>query len=78
VQRAIDHLAQNRTVISVAHRLSTLANCDHILVLVQGRIVEQGGFDELLRQGGIFAEMAARQGLSATTSPSLQGQAVSE
>ena len=76
VQRAIDHLAENRTVISVAHRLSTLANCDHVLVLAQGRIIEQGGFDELLRQGGIFAEMAARQGLSAATSPTLQGQAI--
>lgn len=74
VQRAIDHLAEHRTVISVAHRLSTLANCDHILVLAEGRIVEQGGFDELLRQGGIFADMAARQGLNATTSPTLQGQ----
>jgi subfamily B ATP-binding cassette protein MsbA len=78
VQRAIDHLAENRTVISIAHRLATLAGCDHILVLVQGRIVEQGGFEELLRQGSIFSEMAARQGLSATTSPSLQGQVVSE
>ncbi len=77
VQRAIDHLAENRTVISVAHRLSTLANCDHILVLVQGRIVEQGGFEELLRRGGVFAAMAARQGLSATSSPTLQGQPVS-
>jgi len=66
VQRAIDHLAEHRTVISIAHRLATLANCDHILVLAEGRIVEQGGFDELLRQGGIFADMAARQGLSAT------------
>jgi subfamily B ATP-binding cassette protein MsbA len=75
VQRAIDHLAEHRTVISIAHRLATLANCDHILVLAEGRIVEQGGFDDLLRQGGVFAAMAARQGLSAT--PALQGQTVS-
>jgi subfamily B ATP-binding cassette protein MsbA len=75
VQRAIDHLAEHRTVISIAHRLATLANCDHIVVLAEERIVEQGGFDELLRQGGIFADMAARQGLSATSA--LQGSAVS-
>jgi ABC-type multidrug transport system fused ATPase/permease subunit len=75
VQRAIDHLAEHRTVISVAHRLSTLANCDHILVLAQGQIVEQGGFEELLRQGGIFAEMAARQGLRAAAAVAAVGSA---
>ncbi len=63
VQRAIDHLAENRTVISIAHRLSTLAGCDRILVLDQGRIVEEGGFEELLKRGGAFSVMAARQGL---------------
>jgi ATP-binding cassette, subfamily B, bacterial MsbA len=65
VQRAIDHLSENRTVISVAHRLSTLSNCDRIVVLVQGRIVEQGGFNELLRRDGQFAAMARRQGIVA-------------
>lgn len=65
VQRAIDHLAENRTVISIAHRLSTLANCDYIVVLSQGQVVEEGVFTELLGRGGIFSEMAARQGLRA-------------
>jgi subfamily B ATP-binding cassette protein MsbA len=63
VQAAIDRLAENRTVICVAHRLSTLAGCDRVLVLSQGRIVEQGGFQELLRAGGMFTAMAARQGI---------------
>lgn len=63
VQRAIDHLAENRTVISVAHRLSTLSNCDKIVVLAAGRIVEQGGFNQLLDRGGVFAGMARRQGI---------------
>jgi ABC-type multidrug transport system fused ATPase/permease subunit len=63
VQRAIDHLAENRTVICVAHRLSTLRATDEILVLSHGRIVERGGFDELLDQGGRFTEMAARQSI---------------
>lgn len=65
VQAAIDKLAENRTVISIAHRLSTLATSDRIIVLSQGKIVEQGGFDELLRSSGIFAGMAQRQGITA-------------
>jgi subfamily B ATP-binding cassette protein MsbA len=63
VQRAIDHLSENRTVISVAHRLSTLARCDRIIVLAEGRIVEQGGFGELLSGGGLFSSMAEKQRL---------------
>ena len=63
VQRAIDHLAENRTVICVAHRLSTLANMDQIIVLSKGQLVEQGTFSQLLQSGGRFAAMAKRQGL---------------
>lgn len=63
VQRAIDHVSENRTVICVAHRLSTLAACDEIVVLAGGKIVERGGFYELLEQGGVFAAMARRQGI---------------
>jgi subfamily B ATP-binding cassette protein MsbA len=63
VQKAIDHLAENRTVICVAHRLSTLRSMDRILVLEKGRVVEQGSFDQLLAQRGIFAAMAARQSI---------------
>ena len=63
VQAAIEKLEQNRTVICVAHRLSTLANMDTIIVLSEGRIVEQGRFEELLQRGGMFAAMASRQGL---------------
>ncbi len=65
VQSAIDLLEENRTVICVAHRLSTLANLDHIIVLSKGQIVEQGTFDELVRARGTFASMAARQGIFA-------------
>jgi hypothetical protein len=46
VQAAIDLLEENRTVICVAHRLSTLANMDQIIVLSEGRVIEQGTFDE--------------------------------
>ena len=61
VQRAIDHLAEHRTVISVAHRLSTLAKMDKIIVLRAGKIVEEGTFSELLRGDGVFGSMAQRQ-----------------
>ena len=63
VQRAIDHLAENRTVICIAHRLSTLAGMDQIIVLSRGELVEQGSFSQLLQSGGRFAAMAKRQGL---------------
>ena len=63
VQTAIERLEENRTVICVAHRLSTLATMDRIIVLTQGRIVEQGTFQELLAAGGTFAAMARRQGM---------------
>jgi subfamily B ATP-binding cassette protein MsbA len=63
VQKAIDALSRNRTVVSIAHRLSTLASCDTIYVLKAGRVVEQGTFDELILKGGAFAAMAAKQGI---------------
>jgi len=63
VQKAIDHLAEHRTVVCVAHRLSTLRAMDHILVLQKGCIVEQGNFDQLLAARGIFTAMAARQSI---------------
>ncbi len=66
VQAAIDLLEKNRTVICIAHRLSTLANMDQIIVLSkEGRIAEQGTFEELVRAKGLFATMAARQGIFA-------------
>jgi subfamily B ATP-binding cassette protein MsbA len=65
VQSDIERLEQNRTVICVAHRLSTLAKMDRVIVLSQGRIIEEGTFDELLQQGGLFSDMARRQGIHA-------------
>jgi ATP-binding cassette, subfamily B, bacterial MsbA len=67
VQGAIERLEENRTVICVAHRLSTLRAMDQIIVLSRGSVVEQGSFDELLAKRGTFATMAARQGIFATT-----------
>ena len=63
VQTAIDKLAQNRTVICIAHRLSTLRAMDKIIVLQKGRIAEQGAYPQLLSQNGPFARMGQRQGI---------------
>jgi len=64
VQKAVDALEEGRTVICIAHRLSTLANMDEIVVLESGRIIERGPYTRLLAQGGLFARMAAQQGIS--------------
>jgi subfamily B ATP-binding cassette protein MsbA len=63
VQSAIERLETNRTVLCIAHRLSTLANMDRVVVLEEGRVIEEGSFDRLLRKGGRFAAMAALQGI---------------
>ncbi len=65
VQAAIERLEKDRTVICIAHRLSTLSGMDTIVVLKEGRIVEQGNYSDLLRAGGSFAEMARKQGIAA-------------
>jgi ATP-binding cassette subfamily B protein len=57
IQRALDRLREHRTTFVIAHRLSTVRNADLILVLREGRLVEQGRYAELVRQGGVFAEL---------------------
>ncbi len=57
IQRALNKLTQNRTTFVIAHRLSTVRNADVILVLKDGELVEQGRYDELVAQGGLFAEL---------------------
>lgn len=62
LQAALDALARGRTVITIAHRLSTVADADQVAVLDHGRVVELGGFEELLARGGALAELAGAQG----------------
>ena len=57
VQRALSEARAERTVILVAHRLSTLTEADRILVFDQGHIAEEGDYEELVKRGGLFTEM---------------------
>src|SRR5712692_9818671 len=61
VMHALDKLVVGRTVLMISHRLSTLGNVDEVIVLKGGRIVEQGGFQELKRKGGVFAALLEEQ-----------------
>jgi len=66
VQEALDLLAEGRTTIAIAHRLSTVRDADQIVVLDAGRIVEQGTHDELLELGGRYAALVSRDAELAT------------
>ncbi|WAJ31419.1 ABC transporter ATP-binding protein/permease [Jeongeupella avenae] len=57
IQAALDLVSKNRTTLTIAHRLSTIVGADEIIVLKAGEIVERGGHEALLRQGGLYAEM---------------------
>lgn len=61
IQTALNTLLENRTAIIIAHRLSTIRNVDRILVLKQGRLVEQGSHDELLAANGLYASLHTLQ-----------------
>lgn len=61
LQRSINKLSQDRTAVIIAHRLSTVRNADRILVLDQGKIVEDGAHEDLVEKGGIYTRMWAVQ-----------------
>jgi ATP-binding cassette subfamily B protein len=61
VNAALDEVMKGRTTFVIAHRLSTIRNATRILVFENGRVIESGTFDELVMQGGHFADLAAAQ-----------------
>ncbi len=61
IQEQLVNLMKGKTVIAIAHRLSTIAAMDRLIIMDEGRIVEQGTHAELLRRGGLYAELWARQ-----------------
>ena len=63
IQHAFDQLAKNRTTLIIAHRLSTIRSAGRILVVADGRIAEQGSHDELMRLGGVYADLYRTQNM---------------
>ena len=78
IKRALDRLRSGRTTFVIAHRLSTVANADEIVVLEQGRIVERGRFAALAAGKGLFARMVAEGGFTIPTNPDEPEAAASE
>jgi ABC-type multidrug transport system fused ATPase/permease subunit len=64
IQKALEHVAVGRTVITIAHRLSTVKNADNIIVMRQGKLVEQGTHQGLLEAEGAYAELVRLQNLN--------------
>ena len=56
LQKAIEALTRDKTILMIAHRLKTVRNADQILVLADGEIVQQGTHEQLIREQGIYAD----------------------
>ena len=58
VQQALENAMEGRTTIIIAHRMSTIEKCHKIFVLENGKVLEEGGFEELKAAGGFFANLS--------------------
>ena len=61
MQKAIENAMQNRTVVIIAHRMSTIERCSKIFVLEHGKVAEEGNFNDLKQGGGKFAQLSANK-----------------
>lgn len=64
VQKALDNASRNRTTITIAHKLATIRGADNIVVMSQGRIMEQGTHEKLSQQGGLYEKLVKAQSLA--------------
>ena len=72
IQEALDRLMQGRTTLILAHRLSSVIDCDRILVLDDGKVAEQGRHDALMARGGVYASLMAEQAREQQTPDALE------
>jgi ATP-binding cassette subfamily B multidrug efflux pump len=61
IQQSLNTLMRGKTVIAIAHRLSTIAAMDRLIIMDDGKIVEEGSHAELIKRGGLYADLWARQ-----------------
>ncbi len=61
IQESLNYLMEGKTVIAIAHRLSTIAAMDRLIVLDEGKIVEEGSHEALIKQNGIYAQLWQHQ-----------------
>ena len=64
VQKALSKLIQNKTVIMIAHRMRTVENASHLVVLENGRVSEEGTSEQLLENNGLYKHMVDLQSMS--------------
>ena len=58
VQNALEKASDKRTTITIAHRMSTIERCDKVFVLEEGRVIEEGTFNDLKEAGGLFSKLS--------------------